>query len=83
MVSEIHCDNATNFVGASRLLFRTFNDLIHHDDTTKFALENNLQFKFIPPRAPHHGGLWERAIQSAKHHLKRVIGEQILTLASA
>uniref|UniRef100_A0A2S2QM19 Integrase zinc-binding domain-containing protein n=1 Tax=Sipha flava TaxID=143950 RepID=A0A2S2QM19_9HEMI len=33
-----------------------------------------------PQAAPHFGGLWEAAIKSAKTHLKRVIGTQILTM---
>ncbi|XP_054259921.1 uncharacterized protein LOC128984610 [Macrosteles quadrilineatus] len=48
-------------------------------ETQRFAQNNKITFHFIPPRAPHQGGLWERAIKSAKYHLKRVIGTQILT----
>ncbi|XP_050524112.1 uncharacterized protein LOC126895870 [Daktulosphaira vitifoliae] len=34
---------------------------------------------FNPPAAPHMGGIWEAGIKSVKHHLKRVIGIQVLT----
>jgi hypothetical protein len=28
------------------------------------------KFNFIPARSPHFGGLWERCVQSVKHHLR-------------
>lgn len=34
---------------------------------------------FIPPNSPHCGVLWEAGVKATKHHLKRVIGEHLLT----
>ncbi|XP_076377131.1 uncharacterized protein LOC117220354 [Megalopta genalis] len=82
MCRVIHSDNGTNFIGARNEL----RDLGHllaspaHNDKVKGALaQNKIQWQLIPPRAPHFGGLWERAVRSVKTHLRRVIGEQRLT----
>lgn len=66
MLKEIHSDNATNFVGANRILRTTIDNLMKQTDMKEFFNKNSIQFHFILPRALHHGGLWERAIQSAK-----------------
>ena len=34
---------------------------------------------FSPSHGPHHGGLWEAAVKSMKHHLRRTLGSQIAT----
>ena len=37
------------------------------------------KWKFIPPRAPWHGGYWERMVQSIKNSLKKSVGKRALT----
>lgn len=37
-----------------------------------------VQWRFNPPAAPHFG-IWEAAVKSVKHHLRRVIGEATIT----
>lgn len=80
-VTKLYSDNATNFTGAARKIRDTVQRLIEDDPTVKdYLLQQCITFHFIPPKAPHFGGLWERAIQSAKRHLRRVVGDQVLTV---
>ncbi|GFU31596.1 integrase catalytic domain-containing protein [Trichonephila clavipes] len=57
---------------------------IYSDNGTNFVeARRNLtkygNWHFIPPSSPHFGGIWESGIRSVKFHLKRVLGETILT----
>ncbi|XP_028042718.1 uncharacterized protein LOC114252441, partial [Bombyx mandarina] len=45
-----------------------------------FAAQEGIKFHFVPTYSPHFGGLWESGIKSAKHHIKRVIGNGHLTI---
>lgn len=74
---EIHSDNGTTYVGANSELRRFFltNGAKIHDA----LLSDNIQWSFITPRAPHQGGLWEAGVKSVKYHLKRVMGDALLT----
>ncbi|XP_075162915.1 uncharacterized protein LOC142235550 [Haematobia irritans] len=78
----IWSDNATNFVGAKNKLAdlrQLFFDQCQMERIYTQCLEDEIEWKFIPPRSPHFGGLWEAAVKSAKYHFYRTVGKNILT----
>lgn len=80
--AKIMSDNGTNFVGANNHLkeLREFFKNKHFStEIRNYLSQNEIEFQFIPPRSPHWGGIWESAIKSAKHHMKRIIGNARLT----
>ncbi|XP_070145018.1 uncharacterized protein [Drosophila kikkawai] len=78
----IHCDNATNFVGANNQL-KALEGAIFTDKAQEQIINHcnkkQVEFKFIPPRAPSFGGLWEAAVKSAKRLLVSVTATASLT----
>ncbi|XP_046435234.1 uncharacterized protein LOC124187033 [Neodiprion fabricii] len=50
--------------------YRRVAALLANDDT---------DWSFISPIAPHYEELWEAGVKSVKHHLKTVMGEHTLT----
>lgn len=79
---HVYSDNGTNFTGACnqlKELYVLFNTAEHRDAVGKFASEHRLQWHFIPPAAPHFGGLWEASVKIFKHHLKRVVEDLLFT----
>ncbi|XP_063993399.1 uncharacterized protein LOC135171041 [Diachasmimorpha longicaudata] len=78
----LHSDNATTFVGANRELqelYALLNTERHDEFINRHLAEQGIEWKFIPPVAPHCGGLWEAAVKSCKQHMKKVIGNELLT----
>jgi hypothetical protein len=75
-VSEIFSDNDTNFIVAERefLSAEKFKQKISSE-----FLNTCTKFNFIPAKSPHFGGLWERCVQSVKHHLRRILGDASIT----
>lgn len=71
----IYSDNGTNFVASDRIM-REAAMLWSDAKLQKFASDNKTQWHFITPGAPHEGGIWEAAVKSMKHHLRRVMGPQ-------
>lgn len=74
-------DNAKTFVGANNEL-RELYKFVKTSDTqkcvSKYLTDKGIVWKFIIPRAPHQGGMWESGVKSTKFHLKRVLGNTSL-----
>nr|XP_012218938.1 PREDICTED: uncharacterized protein LOC105670157 [Linepithema humile] len=79
---HIYSDNGSNFVGANNQLKEIYvllNSEDHKERINKYSSEHRITWHFIPPLAPHFGGLWESSVKLFKHHLKRVIGDSLFT----
>ncbi|XP_062535226.1 uncharacterized protein LOC134204420, partial [Armigeres subalbatus] len=80
--SLIECDNATNFRGAAKELKelgKQFRSQQHQDGIVHQCADEGINFKFIPPRSPNFGGLWEAAVKSFKNHFRRTVGNSVLS----
>lgn len=75
--NEIFSDNGRNFVAAAKELGTFLNTNEHL--LSDFAAQEGIKFNFIPAYSPHFGGIWEAGVKSAKHHIKRVVGNLHLT----
>ncbi|XP_076655135.1 uncharacterized protein LOC143360306 [Halictus rubicundus] len=78
--AELHSDCGRNFIGANHEL-RTLlkQSVAQGGGPFAAASREGITWKFNPPSAPHFGGIWEAAVKSVKHHLRRLIGEQRLS----
>lgn len=78
--SKIYSDNATNFVAANRKLREVTDFLVKNNEIIKEELaQRQIEWNYIPPRAPHFGGLWEAAVKAVKTHFIKVTQNVILT----
>ncbi|GFX31469.1 integrase catalytic domain-containing protein [Trichonephila clavipes] len=78
--AKLYSDNATNFVGANIELKKMFNLVCKPDEAlASYMASEGIYWKFLPPRAPNFGGLWEAGVKSFKFYLKRVVGNIRLT----
>jgi len=78
----IYSDNGTTFVGANtelQKLLKMINDEKCRKVVSNMLLNEGTEWRFIPPKAPHFGGIWEAGIKSVKQHLRRVVGDTVLT----
>jgi len=69
----IWSDNGTNFVGGLSEIASSSREL-NWERIRKHCADNYIEWNFIPPSAPHMGGLWERMIRTVKKVLKSILG---------
>ncbi|GJQ80629.1 hypothetical protein Trydic_g9215 [Trypoxylus dichotomus] len=76
----MYSDNGTNFVGTNSELsqLKTFFENSEYSIVQSLATEG-IDWKFIPPNAPHFGGLWEAGVKSTKFHIRRVLANVSIT----
>lgn len=80
--SSLYSDNGTNFIGAKAQLNELNGFLKSKSFRDSFAeetLTQGITWHLNPPSAPHFGGSWETMVNLVKNHLRRVIGEVLLT----
>lgn len=79
--SCMYSDNGTNFVGAAEMLRKDCMEFMKAVKTTivQQHIHQSLDWKFIPPGAPHMGGLWEAGVKSFKTHLRKFMPKMNFT----
>lgn len=79
--TAIFSDNSKTFTGASTNLTDFQNWLLKvrlDPAVSDYLAKHKVSWQFIPPNSPHHGGLWERAVQSFKHHFRKLAKTNLL-----
>lgn len=76
--AHIYSDNGTNFIGAKKELQNYFKAKSSGRTIQDAVTDHGIQWHFVPPSAPHFGGLWEAAVKSAKRHLVKMSGSALL-----
>lgn len=79
-VTKIYSDNATNFKGACNYLQEVKQMLSRNaPKIVESCKKQHIEWSFSPPRAPHHGGLWEASIKLLKTLIRKIVGDANLT----
>lgn len=72
---KMFSDHGTNFIGADNILQKAIDSW--RDRRLQDCINyKGIEWEFITPNAPHEGGIWEAAVKSMKHHLRRIMGPQ-------
>ncbi|XP_072941856.1 uncharacterized protein [Epargyreus clarus] len=78
---HIYSDQGKNFIGADNALRQQLEYIknTYNEELMTELTSMGIEWHFNSPSWPSAGGLWEAAVKSLKHHLKRVLGDQKLT----
>ncbi|RLU15217.1 hypothetical protein DMN91_012211 [Ooceraea biroi] len=77
---SLYSDRGTNFLGAETSLQKLFTQSTQENQHLSFLFaQDRTQWIFNPPATPHMGGKWETVVKSTKYHLRRTVGETLLT----
>ena len=76
--SVILSDNGTNFVASEKELLQNVLKW-NQQSIAESMVKKGVRWKFNPPSAPHHGGVWERLVRSFKHTFYAILGNRRLT----
>ncbi|XP_015188448.1 PREDICTED: uncharacterized protein LOC107072770 [Polistes dominula] len=78
--SDLYADCGTNFLGAEVKLMQCFSESSSgRREISSVLAQDKTQWHFNPPAAPHMGGKWEAVVKSLKVHLRRSVGDTLLT----
>jgi len=69
-------DNGLTFVASSE----NIKQLLEDTTITNYLLNRNVQWTFIPKRAPWFGGFYERLIGITKRALRKTLGQTLISL---
>ncbi|XP_046145641.1 uncharacterized protein LOC123988926 [Osmia bicornis bicornis] len=76
---SMYSDNGTTFQGANKELRKAHRESLRDTNLHNKLAVDGVAWHFLRPSAPHFGGLWEAAVKSVKHHLRRSIGTHTLS----
>ncbi len=71
-------DNGTNLVAGDRLLRQAI-ERLDRDQVGRYAMNNNIEWKFGCPNEPHAGGVFESMVKTSKRAIFAVLREADLT----
>ena len=79
---HLYSNNGANYTGAKNQLSQFYefvNSKECQNAVQSYSFDYEITWHNSPQRAPHFGGLWEAAVKSSKYHLKRIVGQKLLT----
>ncbi|XP_041631681.2 uncharacterized protein [Drosophila kikkawai] len=80
--TDLYSDNGTTFHGGKQTLDdmrRLVIEQSKDEELAGFFANEGISWHFIPPSAPHFGGMWEAGVRSIKLHMRRILGSKALT----